>query len=68
MAKQTSGERIKYLRTNNDWSQDIMADLFGLQTKGAVSLLENGEREPTGPIKRVIEALENNPKIFSKSG
>lgn len=68
MAKKKNewGDRIKALRDANGWSQDILADLLGLRTRGAVSLLESGERIPTGPVRRVIEALENNPNIFSK--
>lgn len=66
MAKAKWPERIKALREKHGWSQDILADLLGLKTRGAVSLLESGEREPTGPVKQVIIALERNPNIFSK--
>lgn len=59
--------RIKALREAHGWSQEIFANLIGLKTRGAVSLFESGERVPTGPVKRVIEALEKNPKIISKS-
>lgn len=59
-------KRIKALRVANDWTQDVLADLLGLKTRGAVSLLESGNREPTGPVRRLIIALENNPNILSK--
>lgn len=66
MAKTKSkwGSRVKALREANDWTQDILADMLGLKTRGAVSLLESGSREPTKPVQKLICILENNPNIF----
>lgn len=65
-AKQTDwAQRVRALREKHGWTQDDLADLLGLATRGAVCNLEQGRRQPTGPVKRLIVALEKNPKIFS---
>lgn len=42
----TIGERIKYLRTQNNWTVQQLADLIN-KTKGNVSSYENNKYEPS---------------------
>ncbi len=57
-------ERISNLRAKLKLNQDEFADLIGFKTRGAVSLLESGERVPTDTLKRLIAAIEKNPNNF----
>lgn len=65
--KKEWSDRIKSLRESNGWTQDDLAGLIGLKTRGAISRLESGDKKPTGPVRQIITALENNPNIFRKS-
>ncbi len=60
-------DRVADLRSKLKLSQDEFADLLGLQTRGAISLLESGKRTPKGPLKRLISAIEKNPNNFGVS-
>jgi DNA-binding transcriptional regulator YiaG len=52
-----SPQTIKGLRQSLGLTQQQFAERLGLATKGAVSLLESGDREPTGPLVKLLEML-----------
>jgi transcriptional regulator with XRE-family HTH domain len=51
------GQRLKNIREQRDWSQYDLADFLGLE-QGTISRLERDEWEPSGPVKKLIDALE----------
>lgn len=57
-------ERVRAIREAMGVTQEDFAELLGLQTRGAVSLLESGRREPKGSLLRLLLAMEKNPNIF----
>ena len=48
--KPSLGERIKELREENDWSQEHLANLVGLTSKGTISNYETNYNCPPGKI------------------
>lgn len=50
-------KQIKTIRTKLKLSQAEFAAKLGLQTKGAVSLLESGKRKPTGTLAALLKTL-----------
>ena len=52
-----SAKEIKMLRLRLEMSQKEFAETIGYETEGAVSLIERGLREPSGPVLRRLREL-----------
>lgn len=59
MAKksETFGQKLLRLRLEREWSQQRMAEFIGIK-QASVSRLENDEWEPSMPVQRIVETLE----------
>jgi putative transcriptional regulator len=51
-------EEVRKLRESLGMTQAELAEYLGLETRGAVSRLETGDRRPTGPVLRLLHILE----------
>jgi DNA-binding transcriptional regulator YiaG len=52
-----SPEQIRQLRERLKMTQEEFARRLGLETRGAVSRLESGSRQPTGPLLALLLLL-----------
>lgn len=60
--------RLRVIRTMLDWSQDQMAEAFGV-SKETISVWENGHREPHPTFQRMLVFLaERNGIIWNQRG
>lgn len=55
--------RIQKIREKKNLSQPVFAKLLNV-SPSSVKKWEQGEREPTGPTKVLLELLEKNPHIL----
>lgn len=51
-------ERIKDLRKRLGYDQDEMATALGFSSYRRISELENGKRDPSAPVARLLDMLE----------
>jgi len=59
-------EEIKTLRGKLNLTQINFAQLLGVSKK-TIEAWENGKNTPTGPARRIIELLEENPNFVTYS-
>ena len=57
--QQAYANRIKKLRRDKNWSQRDLAKEFGV-SPGAVAHWETGERELSGPIRKLLDIYEKS--------
>jgi DNA-binding transcriptional regulator YiaG len=57
---------IRALREALKMTQTEFAHHIGLETRGAVSRLESGGREPTGPLLRLLQLLREQAEKKSR--
>ena len=53
-----TGDRIRDLRQRLGLTQQEMAERLGYARYHSVSNLERGETEPTGPVQKLLDILE----------
>ena len=58
--------RLKVLRAENDWTQEMLADRLGV-TRHAIMAIEAGKYNPSLPLAMKIAALVKQPveQIFT---
>ncbi len=59
---------IRSLRERLQMTQEEFAAKLGLKTRGAVSKLENGAKEPKGPLLVLLQLLSDPKKEKVASG
>ncbi len=65
-AHQVKPNEIAALRLRDGLTQAQFADLLGTSL-GTIRKWESGERSPSGAAARLVELLEANPKIVTKT-
>ena len=58
MPKKWTGERIRELRERLGLTQAQFAERLGYSSYVMISYLERGEREPSGPVQKLLDVLE----------
>lgn len=58
--------RVRAIREAMKLTQDEFASVLGFKSGSSICHLEAGDKEPRGPLLRILQALERNPRIFSK--
>ena len=61
-----TGDEIRKLRTDRKMSQRELGELLGIE-QATVSRLENGEWEPSGPVKKLLEMMSHS-KTYPREG
>ena len=54
-----TGEDIRQMRLARGWSQRQLGEHLGIE-QATVSRLENGEWQPSGPVRRLLELLNTS--------
>jgi len=62
MANKWTGERIRELRERLGLTQGEMAERLGYAHYTGVLRLEKEDREPTGPVQKLLDMLEEEAK------
>ena len=65
--KHFSGKDIRNIRNNAHLSQSAFAAAMGVSKK-TVEAWEAGTSNPTGPARRLLSLIEENPLYFDKTG